>query len=54
VSKRRPTISVTLPPELVTQITTFARKKGLTRSALISLALTEYLRREREAEAPKR
>lgn len=40
----RPTISVTLPAPLVETITRLAHEMGLTRSALISLALTEYVR----------
>jgi len=42
----RPTISVTLPPDLVTEITNHARERGLTRSALISLVLTDYIKRQ--------
>jgi hypothetical protein len=44
MEERRITISVTMPPELVKSVSREAKKMGVTRSAFISLALSEFLR----------
>lgn len=42
----RPTISITIPRQLLTDITAMSIEMGLTRSALISLVLTEWVRKK--------
>jgi hypothetical protein len=40
----RTTIAVTVPPDLLKAIDAEAKKMGLTRSAFVSLGLSEFLR----------
>lgn len=50
VGDKRVQVSVTIPGRLVDEADQTATEIGLTRSALISLALYEYLRAHRERE----
>jgi metal-responsive CopG/Arc/MetJ family transcriptional regulator len=44
MAEKRVTISLTMPPQLVKDVGKEAKKMGVTRSAFISMALSEFLR----------